>query len=695
MDPIREEIYKTEEFGRFQSAIAGLAAGRPLVLTGAAGSLKAFLADALRERLGTQILLIAPGEEEAEMLRDDCAALAGDDRVRLLGVRPLHHTQSLDVSGQISQFEAAGALSAGGDLIVAASVRSVAEPLPAPSHFTDSVIKLRKGASHPFEPFIARLGELGFDRKDFVSGYGEFAVRGGIVDVFPFTGSNPVRLEFWGDDVESIREFDPVSQRSIAALEEAVVVPDLTSRDGASGTSVFSYLRNDAVIFLVSPEMIKAEFDELAKEGVATTLTGDALMAEAGKFRLVIAAETVGSAAERGAQTAAAGTVGSAAGATAATVIPFSARPQPAFNGSLSVFLKSAAELTAAGTEVKVLCHDSRDASRLKDLIAGHKETDDAEPGRFTDDTKPVTLPAGKFSIVTGSLHSGFIIGKHAIFTEHGIFGRARTSGSGRRRRFRGISQRELLQLKKGDFVVHEDQGIGTFAGLTRIKVGEVEQEVIRLRFLEDDTLYVNLNYVNRVKKYSSQEGHTPILHRLGGGEWAKIKSRAKRRIKDIARDIIAIYARRKNEKGFAFSPDSHWQLEMEASFMFEDTRRDRGCKKRHGGFIADGPAHLRRRRLRENRDRRARGVQGGTRRQAGGRARADDDPCPSALRDVPRPALPVLRENRESHALPHAGRAEDCRRRSQRREGGRRHRNAPAALKRHCVQGPRTPRRR
>ncbi|MBU2637139.1 MAG: transcription-repair coupling factor, partial [Bacteroidetes bacterium] len=159
-----------------------------------------------------------------------------------------------------------------------------------------------------------------------------------------------------------------------------------------------------------------------------------------------------------------------------------------------------------------------------------------------------------------------------AVLTEHEIFGRLKRRSSTGKRRFRGISFKELSQLKRGDYVVHIDHGIGVFSGLQKIKVGGIEQEVIKLQYLDKDTLYVNINYVNRIQKYSSQEGHVPKLHKLGEKDWERTKQRAKKRIKDIARDLIRIYAMRKKEKGFGFSSDSHWQKELEASFMYKDT---------------------------------------------------------------------------------------------------------------------------
>ena len=172
------------------------------------------------------------------------------------------------------------------------------------------------------------------------------------------------------------------------------------------------------------------------------------------------------------------------------------------------------------------------------------------------------------------TVHSGFLYPPShiALFTEHEIFGRIKRRGSPKRRRFKGISPKELHSLRRGDFVVHVDHGIGKFLGLEKISIRGTEQEAAKLEYEEKGILFVNLNYINRIQKYSSAEGHTPKLNKLGGGEWEKLKARAKKKIKDIARDLILLYAKRKSEEGVSFSPDTHWQKEMEASFMFEDT---------------------------------------------------------------------------------------------------------------------------
>ena len=158
------------------------------------------------------------------------------------------------------------------------------------------------------------------------------------------------------------------------------------------------------------------------------------------------------------------------------------------------------------------------------------------------------------------------------LYTEHQIFGRLKRRGRKRRPKFRGFSEAEFQQLRKGDYVVHEDYGIGRFAGLKRIRVRNVEMEVATVHYDGKDTVYVNISYINKLQKYSSKDGHIPKLSKLGSGEWERLKARTKKRVKDIARELIGLYAKRKHMPGIAFPEDTPWQRELEASFMYEDT---------------------------------------------------------------------------------------------------------------------------
>ena len=276
--------------------------------------------------------------------------------------------------------------------------------------------------------------------------------------------------------------------------------------------------------------------------------------------------------------------------------IDFHSHPQPPIAGSIKRLIEQIQKFSNQGNTVYLACDTKEEGERLDGLIEEeltapdelgarsqkieviNQESEDIfqmredvekDKSQNENNIHPIT-----YLLLPEALHSGFIYppANIAIFTEHEIFGRLKRRGTAKRKMFKGFTQKELQQLKRGDFVVHQDYGIGRFAGLQKIKVRGVEAEVMKLVYEENDALYVHLKFIDRVQKYSSQEGHTPKLSKLGGADWDRLKSRARKKIKDIARDLIKLYARRKHEQGFAFASDTHWQKEMEASFLYEDT---------------------------------------------------------------------------------------------------------------------------
>ncbi|HEV8538264.1 MAG TPA: transcription-repair coupling factor, partial [Bacteroidota bacterium] len=453
--------------------------------------------------------------------------------------------------------------------------------IPQPQKFAGSIFELTSGQDYDFQKLLLRMQDLGFERKEFVESYGDVAVRGGIIDVFPYVGENPIRIEFWGDSIESIREFDVLSQRSIRDLQSTSIVPAL-SRDpgdlstlseipeataGEPDASLFDYLGKDSLIILDEPSVIEREINEQTEEASVGIFSAHEILSRARQFPLILNSFVTSAESQI---------------ANRKSQICFRSTPQPAFNGSINMLVEVLSKLSGEGYEIHLTSDTTQESIRLKELIEDVITSPDAGGPGFKDDEAMNAVPPNielrasniHPEFLSLSPHSGFIFNsaKLALFTEHEIFGRLKRRGLAKRRRFKGFSQKELQQLKPGDYVVHVDHGIGLFDGLKKLKVGGVAQEVMKLLFLENDVLYVNLNFVDRVQKYSSQDGHVPALNKLGGAEWERAKAKAKRRIKDIARDIIALYAKRKLEKGYAFSPDTHWQKELEASFMYEDT---------------------------------------------------------------------------------------------------------------------------
>ena len=566
IDQIKKSVYAASPFVSLKAKLNE----QEIHVRGISGSLLAFAAAWIFEQEQSQVLVLVSDDDAAEKLRDDCTLLLGDRAVHLFSSGTGHHAKMLDMTAPIGQIETLQHLTKSERVLVVASAASLMSPIPPPQSFLERSFTLEVSKEYGFGKLLDRLAALGFERKEFVEEYGDFAVRGGILDIFPFIGDNPIRLEFWGDTVDSIREFDVLSQRSIRILQSANVVASLEQNEIQSEhPAVFlpDYLAENATVLLDEPDLIRKELDEYAKEHSLPAEAWSKVFDRLNRFRQVRNSTL-----------------------DVAEAIHFDSRSQPATNGSIKHLLEHVARLTDERTDVFVTCDTREESSRIQELIEEELTSSEPPSGPDASETFEPSQTSPQQAVVpeslrvwysnlskyliTETLHSGFIFpsARIALFTEHEIFGRLKRRGLQRKRAFKGFSAKEVQQLKRGDFVVHVDYGIGKFAGLHKIKIRGAEQEVMKVEYAEKDTLYVNLNFVNRVQKYSSQEGHVPALTKLGSPDWERLKGRARKKIKDIARDLIKLYARRKHEQGFAFAPDTHWQKEMEASFMYEDT---------------------------------------------------------------------------------------------------------------------------
>ena len=538
IDEIRETIARLDAFRAVVSSSAGV-----VTVTGYAGSLPAFIAAGIRERRGCQVLYVAPDAETAAQVRDDLSLVIGAEGVRLFTGSAGAHGRSVE-SG-VQDVQALRSLGERPDAVVVTSPAGLATPLPPASGLRASAIELRAGAAADFEALVRALRESGFEQKDFVESHGDFSVRGGILDVFTFAGDNPVRAEFGGDAIDSLREFDPVSQRSIRELSAATIVGDLlrggTGEIPARAVSLLDYIRSDATVVLEEPELMRGAMDRAGEGRIPSSLVEELL-------RLFPRVRLEALPAER------------------AEAVDLGARRQAAFNGSIAALRADIAPLQAERYAIYCTSDTNAELARLKDLLK-------SLPGEGAGESaSPVATESIHFSL--DALHGGFVIPavRLAVYAEHQIFNRLKRRGRRRQGKFRGFTEREVQMLRRGDFVVHQDFGIGRYDGMKRISVGGAEQEVVTILYEGKDTLFVNLNFVGKLQKYASREGHVPALSRLGSGDWDRLKSRAKKKVKDIARELIALYARRKGAEGFAFSHDSPWQKELEASFMYEDT---------------------------------------------------------------------------------------------------------------------------
>lgn len=540
IDRIRRALNNLPAF----RALAGVETGEVRV-AGVAGSLTAFLVDGVRSMTRRQIIVVACDEESAERLRDDCVLLAGADSVRMFA-GPRSHTTAHHAPPPVADIQALRSLRESPASVIVTPPLGLATRLPPADLLGRSIIQIAKGGTVEFAGLIRTLGDSGFEQKDFVATHGDFAVRGGILDVYTFAGDNPIRAEFSGDEIESIREFDPLSQRSIRELEQATILPDLLKSgtvDGGGTASLLDYADPGALLLLEEPGLIRSTVEQ--HHGAEELLPWPAVEELMSLFPRIALESLAGAGPD---------------------VVRLDARPQPSFNGSVGVLRRDLAALQAEGFEIMLTCDSAAELSRLKELLTGLPGAD--APG----ESAPVDVSSISFSL--DAFHGGFALpaARIALYTEHQIFNRIKRRGRRRAPRFKGLTDRDLQRLVRGDFVVHQDFGIGRYDGMKRISVGGAEQEVVKIAYDANDSLFVNLNYVTKLQKYSSREGHVPALTRLGSADWEKLKARAKKKVKDIARDLIALYAQRKGAEGFASAPDTPWQKELEASFMYEDT---------------------------------------------------------------------------------------------------------------------------
>ncbi|MEO6939799.1 MAG: transcription-repair coupling factor [Candidatus Kapaibacterium sp.] len=511
------------------------------------------------------LLVLTEDAESAERLYDDLARLLEEDRLALfsegahasiLAKERQTRTQSAEATAQL--LEAVDRIArADGPLITIADPGSVACALPSQKNFVGESLTLETGALAGFENVQTWLSKHSFEQRQFVESSGHFAVRGGIIDIFPYTETLPVRIEFFGDAVESMRAFDTISQRSIVERKELTLVPNALAENLAGNTStLFDYLPKDTLSFSLEPERIQSKLEETGSDfSIANAL--------AHLQRVVVAAFPTGSKA-----------------------INFGAKTQPSFNANLKLIREHISGLLKSDFSVTILSESKDLAKRLQDLMdvespALTNVEDDTSALELIDDEVPIEITASRATIqyLTPSLAHGFALpntAKRVIYTEHELFGRRRERGASARKkaaRTKGISLRELRSLKRGDLLVHEDKGIGKFMGLETITVRDTKQEVVRLAYRDSDVLFVNLDYINKLSKYSAGETPTqPQLSKLGSAEWQRTKERTKKRLKDIARNLIQLYAKRKSQEGFAFSKDDIIQREMEAAFMYDDT---------------------------------------------------------------------------------------------------------------------------
>ncbi len=520
------------------------------------GSGNALLVAAAYSRNERPILWVAPNKEEALFVKSDLEHLLPGQPVLFLPDSFVKTYQSdrehaMHVQERI---ETLNALRKNARKIVVTYGSALAEHVVEKEDLASNTFEISRGQNLDIEFLSEFLYDNGFEREDFVFEPGQFSIRGGILDLFSFAHEYPFRLELDGDIIDNIRAFDVNTQLSINEMAHFSLVPKVSQKQ-TKLTPFLGYFDSDTVVYWTEPQLQLQQLvkfweqslqryhqdktsgvSEAGKHPKEIWLTPKEFQEMAGSFKNV--------------------QLGGDKPDISHDTLSFEQEPQPIFKRNMELLQQALQEYKQKGYKTLVFSDNNRQIERLQVLLK-EQQLDEL------------------FSPVYVGLSNGFIDAqtKLACITEHQLFDKYYKPKS--RDTFSSnasISLRELRNLKPGDFITHIDHGIGKFAGLETMDVNGVKQEALRIVYRDNDLLYVSVNSLHKVSKYSGKDGTQPHLHKLGSGAWEKQKRTTKKKVKDIARELIQLYAQRKKEKGFAFSADNYLQLELEASFFYEDT---------------------------------------------------------------------------------------------------------------------------
>lgn len=548
---------------RFLSSPRGQAlrkalAGRTRIISvyNLAGSAPAMMLGALPARK-VPTVVVADSLDDAGYMYHDLTRILGEEKVAMFPSgykRDIKYGQP-DAPSQILRTEALNRWhSPKAPQYVVTYPEAMAEKVASRETIDDHTIRLATGSEHDLTEIIRWLRDNGFNEVDYVYEPGQFASRGSILDIFGYSSELPLRIDFFGDEIDSIRLFNIETQLSEQKLDHTSITSGIAA-ENAQGESLLDYVDPSTLFVMRDAGYTVSRIRAIAAEEFSQSaiIAGEG---DTGAMSQVIDAEEFDRhlATFRQVRFTAGAQPDGEAGAT----IDFGCTPQIIYHKNFDLIADSFTGFLGEGYTIYILSDSEKQIERLKTI--------------FADRGNDIT-----FAPVTPTLHEGFSDKglKMCVFTDHQIFDRFHkyTLKSDRARSGKlALSLKELSAIEPGDYIVHVDHGVGRFAGLLRTNVNGRTQEMIKLVYANDDIIFVSIHALHKLAKYRGKEGVPPKINKLGTGAWNKLKERTKSKLKDIARDLIRLYAARKEEKGHAFAPDSYLQQELEASFIYEDT---------------------------------------------------------------------------------------------------------------------------
>lgn len=520
-----------------------------LSLKGIKGSAVAMALGATFKQLNRTFVIVESDMEAAAYLYNDLQTLLGKADVEFM---PSSYQRSMDYertesSNILLRTDVLGKVaSASSPMIVVTYPESVMEKVISSEKLASNTFVVSKGDTLSHDFLVEMLHEYGFERTDFVYEPGQYSVRGSIIDVFSFADEMPFRLDFFGDEVDSIRSFDIETQLTKETPEKVTIIPNIHDKEVDDvRIPITDFFTNDTIFFFNDLAVVIERINHIynnAKEKIDAKQVAQISLDGKQLYQLV-ASQTYG---EWG------GKMLDKAGKQ----VKFNTTTQPVFHKNFDLLSQTLGEYTANGYKIFILSDNKAQNDRLVSIFKEREIKQTFEP-------------------ILKTIHEGFIDNdlKTCYFTDHQIFERFHKynvkTGFTKKE---SITIAELSNLHIGDYVVHIDHGVGRFGGLQKIEIDGKYQESIKLIYRDNDVLFVSIHSLHRISKYKGKDADVPKIHKLGSGAWQKLKATTKSKVKDIARDLIKLYAQRKAQEGFAFSPDSFLNQQLEASFMYEDT---------------------------------------------------------------------------------------------------------------------------
>ncbi len=519
-----------------------------IILEGLYSSAKAFAISAAATG-GIHIILLN-NREDAVYCSGDLYKLLGNERVFFYPSSRNHSLRNAakDSSHQVQRTAAINAVknftegtSPHKSIVLAAYPHSVSELIIGRKALDSAILKISRGDSLSHDFIKETLFEYSFERVDFVTEPGQFALRGGLIDLFSFSDNRPWRLDFFGDTVEKIKVFDIDSQRSLEEVESIEIFPDIYSKEEEYAEDIFSYAGDEATLWVTDYDYFCGQLQLIGEHSAGNVnIFGKEDFIETVKNRKSFLFAPVAREFDKNDR------------------VVFHTVPQPVFNKNFELLARDISQKISEGYDVSILSENQAQTERIRSIFSSLEGV-----GNTRFDAEKI------------SIHEGFIDhnAKLCLYTDHQIFERYRKVKPYRTvEKSERLTLNELNSFEMGDYIVHIDHGVGQFGGLVKTNVNGRQQEAVKLIYKDGDVIFVSIHGLHRISRYKSKDAQPPKVYKLGTGAWQKLKSQTKSKVKDIANDLIDLYSKRRDSKGFAFSADSFMQKELESSFIYEDT---------------------------------------------------------------------------------------------------------------------------